>query len=76
MPTMTKKKRDVATTYSAAAFANTLWRLTDALEQGRTFRVQLAGKRICVPARALYSIEHEREGIHEEVEFQITWTNG
>lgn len=70
-----KKKRDVATTWSAAAFANTLRRLADALEQGSTFRVQVAGERIRVPARALYSIEHEREGAQEEVEFQITWTN-
>ena len=71
-----KKKRDVATTYTAAAFAATLRRLADALEQGSPFRVQVAGERICVPARAMCSIEHEREGSHEEVEFQITWTNG
>jgi amphi-Trp domain-containing protein len=70
-----KKKRDVTTNCSAAAFANTLRRLADALEQGRPFRVQVAGERIRVPARALYSIEHEREGAQEEVEFQITWTN-
>ena len=50
-------------------------RLADALEQGSRFRVQIGGERICVPARALCSIEHEREGAHEEIEFQVTWTN-
>jgi amphi-Trp domain-containing protein len=70
-----KKKRDVTATYSAAAFAATLRRLADALEQGKPFRVQVAGERMCVPARAVCSIEHEREGAQEEIEFQLTWTN-
>jgi len=70
-----KRNRDVETTYTPAAFAATLRRLADALEQGRPFRVQVAGERIRVPARVAYAIEHEREGSHEEIEFQITWTN-
>ncbi len=32
---------------------------------------KFAGERIYVPARAEYSIEHEREGDEEEIEFQI-----
>jgi hypothetical protein len=26
-----------------------------------------------VPARADFSIEHEKSNIHEEVEFQVSW---
>jgi amphi-Trp domain-containing protein len=70
-----KKIRDIEKRCAAAEFAVKLRRLADALEQGSQFRVQIGGERICVPARALYSVEHEREGAHEELEFQITWTN-
>ena len=27
------------------------------------------------PARAIFNIEHEREGLQEEIEFQIKWKN-
>jgi hypothetical protein len=27
-----------------------------------------------VPVRAVYNIEHEREGDEEEIEFQIKWS--
>jgi amphi-Trp domain-containing protein len=70
-----KKKRDIEKTYAAAEFADKLRRLADALEQGSQFRLQVGGERICVPARAVCSIEHEREGAHEELEFQIKWIN-
>ena len=70
-----KKMRDIEKRYAAAEFAARLRRLADALEQGSRFRLQIGGERICVPARAVCSIEHEREGAHEEIEFQITWTN-
>lgn len=70
-----KRKRDIEKTYSVSDFAARLRRLADALEQGRQFRVQVAGERVCVPRRAVCSIEHEREGAAEELEFQIKWTN-
>jgi amphi-Trp domain-containing protein len=70
-----KKERDIEKKYSAAEFALTLRRLADALERGSRFRLQVGGERICVPARAMCSIEHERDGAHEEIEFQIKWTN-
>lgn len=69
-----KKKRDAEKAYAVAAFAAKLRRLADALEQGRPFRVQIAGERVCVPAGAVCSVEHEREGALEEIEFQIKWT--
>ena len=70
-----RKMRDIEKRCATAEFAAKLRRLADALEQGNRFRVQIGGERICVPARALCSIEHEREGTHEEIEFQITWTH-
>jgi amphi-Trp domain-containing protein len=68
-----KKKRDIEKKYAAAAFAAKLRRLADALEAGKPFRLQIAGERVCVPERAVCSIEHEREGASEEIEFQIKW---
>ena len=51
-----------------------LRRLADALESGCKFEVRVAGKRVYVPARAEFSIEHERAGDDEELEFQLRWS--
>ncbi|GBC78137.1 hypothetical protein HRbin08_01623 [bacterium HR08] len=67
-------RRDVERTYSKKAFIAQLRRLADALEQGRAFRIRVAGERVRVPARAIFSIEHERERDAEELEFQVKWT--
>ena len=67
-------ERDVEKMYSAADSAAKLRRLADALETGKRFRISVAGERINVPARAEFSIEHEREGDTEEVEFQLKWS--
>ena len=48
--------------------------ITIAFQEGQA-RLQVGGERICVPARAVCSIEHERKGVHEEIEFQIKWTH-
>ena len=50
-------------------------RLADALEKDERFEIQVAGERVYVPARAEFSVEHEREGDEEELEFQLKWTN-
>ena len=65
--------RDVEASYSVSEFAAKLRRLADALESGSPFRIQVAGERIYVPARAEFSIEHERGDDEEEVEFQLKW---
>ncbi len=70
-----KDDRDVEKGYPTADFVAKLRRLADALESGDRFEIQIAGERIYVPVRAIYSIEHEREGSEEEIEFQIKWTN-
>jgi amphi-Trp domain-containing protein len=71
-----KSDRDVEKGYSVSQFAAKLRRLADALEAGERFEIQVAGERVYVPARAVFNIEHEREGNEEEIEFQLKWTNG
>jgi amphi-Trp domain-containing protein len=70
-----KQNRDVERVYSTSEFVSKLRRLADALEAGKRFEIQVAGERIYVPARAEFTIEHEREGNDEEIEFQLKWTN-
>ena len=71
---MAKAPRDVERIYSTPDLVAKLRRLADALETGKTFRIQVAGERIRVPVRAQFSIEHEREDDEEEVEFQFKWS--
>lgn len=65
--------RDVERNYTVPEFAAKLRRLADALETGKPFRIQVAGERFTVPRNAQISVEHEREGEDEEVEFQLKW---
>jgi amphi-Trp domain-containing protein len=71
---MAKAPRDVERIYSTSEAAAKLRRLADALETDQPFRIQVAGERIRVPARGEFSIEHERDGDSEEIEFQLKWT--
>lgn len=68
-----KRERDVEKIYSTKNFVAKLRRLADALESGKSFSIQVAGERMRVPADAEISVEHEREGDTEVVEFQFTW---
>ena len=67
-------ERDVEKGYSQSEVVAKLRRLADALETGQPFRIQVAGERIRVPARAEFTIEHERSSDEEEVEFQLKWS--
>ncbi|GAA4455144.1 amphi-Trp domain-containing protein [Phytohabitans houttuyneae] len=73
---MTDTTRDVERMYSTQEVVAKLRRLADALESETPFRIQIAGERIRVPARAQFSIEHERGEDEEEIEFQLKWTLG
>jgi amphi-Trp domain-containing protein len=66
--------RDVERIYTTAEVVAKLRRLADALELNAPFRIQIAGERVRVPARAEFSIEHERGDGEEEIEFQLKWT--
>ena len=70
-----KKQRDIEKTYSNKEFVAKLRRLADAIENEKVFKIQIAGERIYVPVSAVFNIEHEREGLEEEIEFQIKWKN-
>lgn len=70
---MADASRDVERFYSTDQVVAKLRRLADALETDKPFRIQIAGERIHVPARAEFSIEHERGEDEEEVEFQLKW---
>ena len=73
---MAKESRDVERMYGTEEVVGKLRRLADALESGGSFRIQIAGERIRVPARAEFSIEHERGDDEEEIEFQLKWALG
>ncbi len=70
-----KKTRDIERSYTAKQFVSKLRRLADCIENDKRFAIQVGGERIQVPSDAVISVEHEREGKDEEVEFQIRWTN-
>lgn len=70
---MSAGERDVDKSYSVPEFAAKLRRLADALESESSFRIQIAGERFRVPKGAAISVEHERSGDEEEVEFQLRW---
>ena len=71
---MAKESRDIERIYDTADVVAKLRRLADALEKGDSFRIQIAGERFRVPARAVFSVEHERGEDEEEVEFQLKWS--
>lgn len=66
-------KRDVEKGYSREEFVAKLRRLADAIENDTRFQIQIAGERIHVPARAVFTVEHERSDDEEEIEFQVKW---
>jgi amphi-Trp domain-containing protein len=68
-----KTKRDIEKNYPAKQFVIKLRRLADSIEQGKPFRIQVAGERISIPATAIINIEHERGKTDEEIEFQLKW---
>lgn len=68
-----RAKRDVDKAYPAKGFVARLRRLADSMEQGKRFRIQVAGQRISIPPDARISVERERGSSEEEVELQLQW---
>lgn len=75
MNTVKMKNRDIEKAYTTEQFVEKLRRLADCLEKGERFDLQIAGERMYVPKDAIFTIEHERQGREEEIEFQIKWKN-
>ena len=69
-----KSKRDIEKGYPTKQFVAKLRRLANCIEQGKRFRIQVAGERVSVPPDAIVNIEHEREKGEEEIEFQLKWS--
>ncbi len=74
MATPKKRERDIERDYPPKQFVAKLRRLADRIESGKPFRIQVAGERVSVPASAIISVEHEREGDEEELELQLRWS--
>ena len=70
-----KEDRDLEKRYTDREFVEKLRRLADCIENGEQFEIQIAGERVYVPVRAVYTVEHEREAGEEEIEFQVKWTS-
>jgi amphi-Trp domain-containing protein len=71
-----KLDRDIEKAYPEADFVAKLRRLADAIENDQRFEIEIAGERIYVPTKDAFSVEHERSGDEQEIEFQIRWKNG
>jgi amphi-Trp domain-containing protein len=67
-------EKDVEKSYSNKGVAAKLRRLADALEEGKSFEIQVAGERVRVPPRATVEFEYQREGDEEELEIEVKWT--
>ena len=68
-----KKERDIEKTYTTKQMVTKLRRLADSLENGKQYKIQIAGEKISIPTKAVFNIEHERGKKTEEVEFQFKW---
>ena len=66
-------ERDVEKNVPKDRFIETLRRVADALEKGESFRIQVAGERIKVPADCELLVEHERDEEEQEIELQFRW---
>ncbi|HMS43221.1 MAG TPA: amphi-Trp domain-containing protein, partial [Pyrinomonadaceae bacterium] len=70
-----KKKEEIDTekTYSVSQSIAKLRRLADALEQGKSFEIQIDNNKISVPPDARIEFEYEKTKDSEEIEIEISW---
>ncbi|HYP02567.1 MAG TPA: amphi-Trp domain-containing protein [Pyrinomonadaceae bacterium] len=66
-------EKEVEKSYSTKDVVAKLRRLADALEEEKTFEIQVAGERIYVPPYASVEFEYERVGDEEELEIELKW---
>ena len=66
-------EKDVEKSYSNKEVVAKLRRLADALEEEKTFEIQIAGERIYIPPHATVEFEYERQGNEEQVEIELRW---
>ena len=68
-----KNATDVEKSYATKEVVAKLRRLADALEEEKTFEIQIAGERIYIPPFATVEFEYERTDEGEEVEIELRW---
>lgn len=68
-----EREKEVEKSYSIKEVVAKLRRLADALEEQKTFEIQIAGERIYIPPYATVEFEYERHGEEEEVEIELKW---
>lgn len=66
-------EKDVEKSYATKDVVSKLRRLADALEEGKTFEIQIAGERIYVPPYATVEFEYTRADDEEEIEIELKW---
>ncbi|MCA1564543.1 MAG: amphi-Trp domain-containing protein [Acidobacteria bacterium] len=65
--------KETEKSYSTKEVVAKLRRLADALEEEKTFEIQIAGERIYIPPYATVEFEYERQDDVEEVEIELKW---
>lgn len=71
---MKHKEIDAERSYARSETVAKLRRIADALEAGKSFRIQVDGYRVRVPADVTLEVELQREGDGDgEVEIEIKW---
>jgi amphi-Trp domain-containing protein len=65
--------REAEKSYSNKEVVAKLRRLADALEEEKTFEIQIAGERIYIPPYATVEFEYDRRDDEEEVEIELKW---
>ena len=68
-----KREKDVEKSYSTKEVVAKLRRLADALEEEKTFEIQIGGERVYVPPYASVEFEYECTEEEEEIEIELRW---
>lgn len=71
--TTKKATRGTEKNYAKVEFIQKLSRVAEALKKGAPFTIQLANQTVSIPATAEISVEHERIGKLEGLDFQLKW---
>lgn len=66
--------RDAEQTLTKLEFIAAIRQLANALEQGDDFEIEVDGMRVAPSKDVAFSVEHERSGSEEELEFQLKWS--
>ena len=70
---MYDKQIDVERSYTPEQTADKLRRIADAIEDGKSFRIQVGGNQLRIPTDGKIEIEINRDGNRDEIEIDIKW---